>query len=121
MSRKPQVNIKRIYAPPAKADGQRVLVDRVWPRGIRKDEAALDEWLKDVAPSSELRKWFGHSAERWDEFRKRYEAEIKEQPESFGRLLELCSQRKTTLLFAARDEEHNNAVALKALVERSLY
>lgn len=118
MSRAPRIRIKRVYEPAAKSDGKRVLVDRVWPRGLRKDEAAIDEWLKDVAPSAELRKWFGHSTERWDEFRRRYETELSESPDAFERLAEWSREGTLTLLFAARDERHNNAVVLKELLEK---
>jgi len=120
MARKHRIRLKRVYDEPAKEDGVRVLIDRIWPRGVRKDEAALDEWLKEVAPSTELRKWFGHSPERWPEFRKRYEAELKKNQEAFDRLVDLCRKSDVTLLYAARDDAHNNAVVLKELIEREL-
>jgi len=120
MARKHHIRIKRVYDAPEKSDGTRVLIDRIWPRGVSKDEAAIDEWLKDVAPSTELRKWFGHSPERWDEFRRRYEAELAENEEAFERLVELCRKGDVTLVYAARDEAHNNAVVLKGLIERRL-
>ncbi|MDR7031384.1 DUF488 domain-containing protein [Mesorhizobium sp. BE184] len=103
---------KRIYEPAAKTDGQRVLVDRVWPRGVSKDEAALTLWLKDIAPSTELRKWFDHKPERWDEFRKRYGKELAGKGNAFGELTDLLEHGRVTLLYGARDEKHNNAVAL---------
>lgn len=120
MTRKAHIKLKRVYEQPGKSDGKRVLVDRVWPRGISKDKAALDEWVKDVAPSTELRKWFGHSAERWQQFRERYEAEIAGNEEAFGRLVELCRKGDVTLVYSARDEAHNNAVVLKEVLKREL-
>ncbi|HEX6993958.1 MAG TPA: DUF488 domain-containing protein [Gammaproteobacteria bacterium] len=120
MARKSRIRLKRVYDEPAKADGTRVLVDRIWPRGVRKDEAAIDEWLKEIAPSTELRKWFGHAPERWEEFRKRYEAELAENEQAVERLLDLCRRGDVTLVYAARDDEHNNARVIKELLERRL-
>lgn len=106
--------IKRVYEPAAEADGKRVLVDRVWPRGITKEKAALSEWLKDVAPSTELRKWFGHDPARFAAFREKYQAELKES----AALEELRQLEGTvTLVYGAHDEEHNQAVVLKELLE----
>lgn len=110
---KPNVKTKRIYDPPEASDGSRVLVDRIWPRGISKDEAKLDLWLKEAAPSTDLRKWFGHDPERWDEFRSRYRAELSNNDEALAPLRKLIEDESVTLLYAARDEVHNNAVALK--------
>ena len=111
------IKIKRAYAPAEETDGYRILVDRLWPRGISKEKAKIDLWLKSVAPSNDLRKWFGHDPERFPEFSKRYQAELEES----GALDELRSAIKdhpnTTLLFAAHDEEHNNAVVLQHLLE----
>ena len=111
------MKIKRAYAPVEDTDGYRILVDRLWPRGISKDKAKIDLWLKSVAPSNDLRKWFGHDPERFPEFSKRYQAELEES----GALDELRSASKdhpnATLLFAAHDEEHNNAVVLQHLLE----
>ncbi|WP_456099090.1 DUF488 domain-containing protein [Prevotella jejuni] len=111
------MKIKRAYAPVEDTDGYRILVDRLWPRGISKDKAKIDLWLKSVAPSNDLRKWFGHDPERFPEFSKRYQAELEES----GALDELRSAIKdypnATLLFAAHDEEHNNAVVLQHLLE----
>jgi len=104
--------VKRIYAAPDKADGQRVLVDRIWPRGVRKEDAALTLWLKEIAPSDELRKWFGHEPERWAEFQKRYKAELEGNGEAVAQLRGLLRDGKATLLYGAHDEAHNNAVAL---------
>jgi len=109
-----KVSVKRVYLPPDPADGCRVLVDRLWPRGLSKDKAQIDHWLKALAPSDALRKWFGHEPARWDEFRRRYFAELDDQPEALEPLRALLKQeKKLTLLFGARDEAHNNAVALK--------
>ncbi|TGV23105.1 DUF488 domain-containing protein [Mesorhizobium sp. M4B.F.Ca.ET.143.01.1.1] len=108
------IAVKRVYEAPAKADGQRVLVDRIWPRGIAKKDAALTLWLKEIAPSDELRKWFGHQPERWAEFRKRYSAELDGNGEAVAQLRALLGKGKVTLLYGAHDEAHNNAVALAA-------
>jgi uncharacterized protein YeaO (DUF488 family) len=111
------IRLKRAYEEPAKRDGLRILVERLWPRGVRKDEAAIDLWLKDLAPSAELRTWFGHDPEKWDEFRRRYRAELERK----GDLLVLLKHRATegavTFVYAAHDEERNSAVALKEFLE----
>lgn len=110
------IRIKRAYDPPAPEDGRRVLVDRLWPRGISKEEARLDEWLRELAPSDALRKWFGHDPARWEEFRRRYREELKGH-EKLLNVLRCEGKRGTvTLLFGARDEEHNNAVVLKEVL-----
>ena len=106
------VVVKRIYEAPAEADGQRVLVDRIWPRGISKEDAALTLWLKDIAPSDELRKWFGHEPARWAEFQGRYAAELDGNGEAVAQLRGLLGKGKVTLLYGAHDEAHNNALAL---------
>ncbi len=111
------VKIKRIYDEPAPGDGRRVLIDRLWPRGISKDEAGIDEWLKEVAPSDELRKWFGHEPARWEEFRRRYREELKVHGEILERLRSEARKGTVTLLFAAKDAEHNNAVVLKEMLD----
>ncbi|MCC6981642.1 MAG: DUF488 domain-containing protein [Bauldia sp.] len=108
------IQTKRIYEPAAPGDGARVLVDRIWPRGIRREEAKLDLWLKDAAPSTELRKWFGHEPEKWAEFRKRYARELDAKPETLSALDPLLAEGPVTLLFAAKDVERNNAEALRA-------
>jgi uncharacterized protein YeaO (DUF488 family) len=108
--------IKRVYAPPGPRDGKRVLIDRLWPRGLGKDEAAVDLWLKDVAPSTGLRKWFGHDPRRWDEFRKRYRAEL-EGSEALAKLKAMARRGRVTLVYGAKDEAHNDAVVLQALIE----
>lgn len=110
--------LKRVYDSPAKADGRRVLVDRVWPRGLTKSEAQIDDWLKEIAPSTRLRKWFGHDPARWTEFKKRYAAELNDKREQVEELAREARKRTVTLLFGAKDVEHNNAVALKQHIEK---
>lgn len=109
------IAIKRIYDTPESGDGTRVLVDRLWPRGIAKDKAKIDLWLKDVAPSNALRKWFGHDPEKWPEFQRRYQKELSTNT-AFAELKTLCRKEKVTLLYAAKDLEHNNAVILRDLL-----
>jgi uncharacterized protein YeaO (DUF488 family) len=110
------VQIKRIYEPSEPADGYRVLIDHVWPRGISRERAQLDEWARELAPSDELRKWFDHDPVRFDEFRARYRAELADHGERIDGLRELAKQRRVTILYAARDEKDNNAVVLSELV-----
>lgn len=110
------IRLKRAYEAPARSDGPRVLVDRIWPRGVSKDEADIDYWLKGLAPSTELRKWFGHDPEKWSEFCDRYLKELRsdeaaEDLETLGKIL--AEHKRITLVFAAKDTEHNNAVALR--------
>lgn len=107
------VKLKRIYEPALVEDGTRVLVDRLWPRGVSKDRAALSNWCRDVAPSTSLRKWFGHEPTHWDEFRERYKAELKRNIEPVAALRLLAKQGPLTLVFGARDEIHNEAVVLR--------
>jgi uncharacterized protein YeaO (DUF488 family) len=114
------IDLKRAYDPPAKSDGRRILVDRVWPRGIAKNDLRIDAWLKDLAPSTELRKWFGHDPAKWDEFRKRYGRELEQRSEALEELLEKARAGHVTLLFGAKDMAHNNAVALKEHLESRL-
>lgn len=107
------ITVKRAYQPPEDGDGCRVLIDRLWPRGVSKDRAAVDHWFKALAPSAALRRWFGHDPDKWDEFRRRYHAELAANAAALAPLLELVkTQPKITLLFGAKDEAHNNAVAL---------
>jgi uncharacterized protein YeaO (DUF488 family) len=108
-----QVRIKRAYLPPSPDDGVRALVDRLWPRGLRKTEAAVDLWLKDLAPSTELRQWFGHDPRRWEEFCRRYRAELASRAEQLDELRAIARRGPLTLVFAARDELHNQAVVLR--------
>lgn len=110
------VKLKRAYEPPAVDDGARILIDRLWPRGVKKANAAIDEWMREIAPSTELRKWFGHDPKRWPEFQHRYESEIRQHPEQFERLRALARQGRITLVFSARDQAHNDAVVLKDLL-----
>lgn len=110
------IKLKRAYEPPASDDGIRILIDRLWPRGVKKANAAIDEWMKEIAPSTELRKWFGHDPERWPEFRRRYNSEVRQHAEQFNRLRNLAQHGRITLVFSAHDEAHNDAVVLKDLL-----
>jgi uncharacterized protein YeaO (DUF488 family) len=109
------VKLKRAYEPPAAGDGTRILIDRLWPRGITKKRAAIDQWMKDISPSTELRKWFGHDPARWDEFRRRYAKEVR-QSDLLGQLRSLARQGPITLVYSAHDEKHNDAVELRKLI-----
>jgi uncharacterized protein YeaO (DUF488 family) len=106
------LKVKRVYEPSDKNDGTRVLVDRLWPRGMTKAKADVDIWLKEVAPSAELRKWFGHDPDKWTEFKKRYRVELEVNDEQVARLREEIKKGPVTLLYGAKDEEHNDAVVL---------
>ncbi len=120
MARPGKLAIRRIHAPLAAEDGVRILVDRLWPRGLSLADAAIDAWLKEVAPSAALRKWFGHEPAKWAEFRHRYFAELDDRPDAVAALREHLGKGRTTLLYAARDEAHNNPVALRDyLVDRA--
>lgn len=110
------VKLKRAYAAPAAGDGTRVLVDRLWPRGVSKEAAALDHWMKEIAPSNALRKWFHHEAPRWDEFRRRYREELQRQGPLVEQLRDLARAGPVTLVYSARDEEHNDAVVLREVI-----
>ena len=110
------IGTKRIYDAPANTDGFRVLVDRVWPRGVTKEKASVDLWMKEIGPSTQLRKWFGHDPKRWDEFRKRYRAEFEDRTDLLDELRGHARKGRLTLVFSARDEEHNQAVALKEIL-----
>jgi uncharacterized protein YeaO (DUF488 family) len=107
------VRLKRAYLPQSPEDGIRVLVDRLWPRGVRKTDAAIDRWLKEIAPSTELRRWFGHDPSRWEEFRRRYRAELSQNAAVLNELRAVARKRRLTLVYAARDEVHNEAVVLR--------
>lgn len=111
------IKLKRIYEEPEKSDGFRILVDRLWARGLSKEKAKVDLWLKDIAPSDDLRKWFAHEPEKWDEFRRRYFEELKYKKDSIDAIIEKARISEVTLLYAAKDEEHNNAAALKEYIE----
>lgn len=121
-AKKPQIAIKRVYDEPEPQDGARVLVDRLWPRGISKERAHIDVWLKDLAPSNELRKWFGHEPEKFAEFRRRYEAELRSEDAqaALRQLEDKAKQGPVTLVFAAHDVEHNNAVVLREYLQQAL-
>lgn len=111
------IKIKRIYESASPKDGKRMLVDRLWPRGIRKDEAKIDDWIRDIAPSNELRKWFSHDPSKWQEFKKRYEKELKNKSSILEKIRHEAKTGVVTLLYSAKDEEHNNAVVLKEILE----
>ncbi len=114
------IKVRRAYEPAQPSDGRRFLVDRLWPRGVKKEDLRLDDWLKDVAPSDELRRWFGHDPSRWDEFQLRYFAELDENPAT-ARLLDAVAQPgDVTLIYSARDPEHNQAIALRSYLQRRL-
>ena len=111
------INIKRVYDDKSQDDGYRVFIDRLWPRGVKKEDAHFDEWLKDLSPSTELRKWFDHDPDRFDEFRKRYKKELQEHKDDLDKLRKRAKTEKITLLYAAKDEEMNNAVVVKEILE----
>jgi uncharacterized protein YeaO (DUF488 family) len=113
------IRLKRAYEEPAQSDGLRILVERLWPRGVTKEKAALDLWLKDVAPSPELRKWFGHDPRRWKQFEQRYWKELKGRNEAVDLLRNESRKGTVTLVYAAKDEQHNGAVALKQFIEHA--
>ena len=115
-----RLRTRRIYDPPEPGDGVRLLVDRVWPRGVRRADARIDGWRRDLAPSTQLRRWFGHDPGRWREFLERYEAELSGREGELDELADIARERGLTLLFAARDTEHNNAEALRRMVARRL-
>jgi uncharacterized protein YeaO (DUF488 family) len=112
------IKIKRAYEPPSEDDGMRILVDRLWPRGLTKARASVDLWLKDIAPSTELRKWFGHDPGKWTEFKTRYRAELKKNGDRVSLLKSKVQEGKVTLIYGAKDEEHNEAVVLRAFLSR---
>ena len=111
------IRIKRVRDPSAKADGVRFLVERLWPRGVKKEELKLYGWLKDVAPSTKVRKWFNHDPARWEEFQRRYRAELDQHPEAWRPILDAANKDTVTLLFSSHDAVHNNVVALKTYLE----
>jgi uncharacterized protein YeaO (DUF488 family) len=107
------ISIKRVYEPDSRSDGRRILVERLWPRGIRKEDLRMASWEKEVAPSTELRKWYGHKVPRWPEFRRRYREELDDNEAAWRPILDIARRRKVTLLYSARDVEHNSAVVLR--------
>lgn len=112
-----KIQIKRIYEDAANRDGHRVLVDRVWPRGVSKEDARLDDWNKDIAPSTDLRKWFDHKEDRFPEFKKKYKKELSKQKEPLKEIASIAKDKQVTLLYGAKDEKHNQAVVLKDYLE----
>jgi uncharacterized protein YeaO (DUF488 family) len=112
------IQVKRAYDPPNSDDGTRFLVDRLWPRGVKKEDLLLEGWLKEVAPSDELRRWFGHDPLKWQDFQERYWAELEDKPEAWQPILDALDQGEVTLIYSARDTKHNNALALKTYIER---
>lgn len=114
------IHIKRVYDPLSVEDGQRFLVDRLWPRGVKKEDLKIEAWFKDVAPSDELRHWYGHDPDRWCEFNERYFAELDANPETWHPLLEAARKGNITLLYSTRELERNNAVTLRAYLEKRL-
>jgi len=113
------IKIKRAYEPPHKDDGLRILVDRLWPRGLTKEKASIDLWLKEIAPSTELRKWFAHDPDKWKSFRARYETKLGHNPDLIKVLKEKAREGTITLIYGARDEKHNEALVLKQFLERN--
>ena len=116
--KKAEIRLSRAYEPPGTDDGSRVLIDRVWPRGVYKNALRLDAWLKELAPSTALRKWLDHDPDKWAQFQERYAQELDGEPEAVSRLLALCREGKVTLVFGSKERRYNNAVALKAYLER---
>jgi uncharacterized protein YeaO (DUF488 family) len=114
------IRLKRVYEEPAPDDGARFLVERLWPRGVRKTGLEMESWQKDVGPSDELRKWFAHDPEKWEEFQARYFAELDARPEAWGPILAAAADDPVTLLYSSKDTEHNNAVALQRYLESKL-
>ena len=115
------ITVKRVYESPAKSDGYRVLLDRLWPRGMKKEDVPLDLWAKELAPSTALRQWFDHDPAKWEGFRQRYAGELDKLAEHWHPLAERAAKHHVTLLFGARDEDHNNAVVMKAYLENWLH
>ncbi len=112
-----KIRLKRAYEPPEKDDGVRLLVERLWPRGLTKEKAGIDEWFKEVAPSQELRKWYGHDPEKWEAFRRRYLDELRGNPDAVNRLRARVKEGPVTFVYAAKDEKHNSALLLKEYLE----
>lgn len=112
------IHIKRVRDPAARSDGRRFLVERLWPRGVKKEALKMDGWIKEAAPSTELRKWFNHDPAKWAEFRKRYHAELHKNPAALEPILSAAAKGDVTLLFSSRDAEHNNVVALKTYLKK---
>ena len=113
-----QVKLKRVYEQPDPSDGTRILVDRLWPRGLTKEKARVDLWLKEIAPSNDLRKWSSHDPAKWAEFKSRYQAELKQNPDHLAQLKQATSHGQATLLYSAKDEHYNQAILLRELLSR---
>jgi uncharacterized protein YeaO (DUF488 family) len=111
------IKIKRVYEKPSKDDGKRILIDRLWPRGLKKEDAQIDEWIKEIAPSNELRKWFNHDPNRWGEFKNRFFAELLGKREMVEGIINVARKATVTLLFGSKEERYNNAVALKEYID----
>jgi len=114
------ISLKRVYEKPSPEDGKRILVERLWPRGLKKEEAHVDEWLRDLAPSNELRKWYGHNPAKWSQFKEKYWKELAKKQDVASKLARECREKKVTFVFAAKEQQYNNAVALKEFIERQL-
>lgn len=114
------IQIKRAYVPAARSDGTRILVERLWPRGVKKSDLPIESWIKDVAPSTSLRKWFSHDPAKWEQFRQKYFEELKSNPEAWQPLLKASRRGTLTLIYSSHDEEHNNAVALRDFLQSRL-
>jgi len=114
------IQLKRVYEKASAGDGKRILVERLWPRGLKKDEAKIDEWLREAAPSTELRKWYGHDPAKWSEFKERYWKELDKKQDIVSKLAKESQEKKVTFVFAAKEQQYNNAVALKEYIETRL-
>lgn len=114
------IQIKRVYDPPSRDDGARILAERLWPRGVKKESLHLDDWPKEIAPGTELRKWFQHDPAKWPEFQRRYRMELEGHPSVWQPILELAKKGKVTLLYSSHDAQHNNVVALKSFLEERM-
>jgi uncharacterized protein YeaO (DUF488 family) len=112
------ISLKRVYEKPSKSDGFRILVERLWPRGLSKEKASVDLWMKEVAPSAELRKWYSHDVEKWKEFKKRYTKELKDKKDFLAEIKKHSKKGNVTFVYAAQDEEHNSALVLKEYLEK---
>ena len=119
MSRRMNIKIKRVYEQPDRKDGERILVDRLWPRGLTKEKGHVDLWIKEIAPSTDLRKWFGHDPKKWKNFRRRYETEIRHKEDLIKVLKQKAREGTITLIYGARDEKHNEALVLRQFLEKS--
>jgi uncharacterized protein YeaO (DUF488 family) len=116
-----RIHLKRVYEPANSEDGVRILVDRLWPRGLSKEKASVDHWMKDIAPSAELREWFGHDPDRWQEFRRRYSEELLTHAELLDHIRDLAGKQTVTLVFGAHDEEHNDAIVLRDALTKGMH